>query len=115
MQKRKIKPEKLPRVFKLTVEYGAAMGWENISLNPGCTEQVIDEHWWFAINPHNEANRCSHGAKVPAQSIYFEFNGWPAGYINAGGGMLAAGDLANEETLAAALDAAIRRTGRPRW
>lgn len=105
----------LPKIFQLACELGAAHGWENISFDAGCKELQVDEQWWLAINPHNEINRTSKGAKVPPQSIYFMFNGWPAGYINAGGGVLAAGAIANEETLAAALDAAIRATGRARW
>ena len=108
---------KVSRVFALACELGAANGWENISFDPGCKELQIDEHWWLAINPHNEANRCSRTRRraVPPQSIYFEFNGWPAGIVNSGGGIIALGAKANERTLTAALEAAIQKTGRERW
>lgn len=102
-------------IFALTCELGAALGWENISMQPGCKEHAIDDHWWFAINPHNAPTRCNRGHLVPPQSIYYEFNGWPAGSLNSGGGMIAAGAIANQDTLRAALNQAIEKTGVARW
>lgn len=99
------------RVFTLTCELGIALGWDNISLEPGCQEHAIDDHWWFAINPHNEPTPCSRGAIAAPQSIYFEFNGSPAGFVSHDGGLLAAGAIANEEALARALMQAIAAKG----
>lgn len=107
--------EKVSRLFALTCELGGALGWENISMQRGCQEHTIDAQWWFAINPHDEPNRCSRGAKVPPQSIYYEFNGWPAGCVTSSGGLLAAGKGANEESLTAAIEAALEQMGAPRW
>jgi hypothetical protein len=108
-------------IFARTCELGIALGWENISLDPGCVEHRVDDDWWFAINPHGETTTQYVGAeggprpvKIPPYSIYFEFNGWPAGVCAWGGGVIAAGRLANEETLMAALDAAIEREGKPK-
>jgi hypothetical protein len=105
--------EPVSLLFARVCDLGIALGWENISLDAGCKEHDIDEHWWFAINPHGERTKCSKGAEVPPYSIYFQFNGWPAGVIDAGGGVLAAGKLANEDTLIAAIDAAIERQENP--
>jgi hypothetical protein len=105
----------ITKVFALACELGSANGWENISLQPGCQELSIDEHWWFALNPHRETIECSKGVKVPAYSIYFEFNGWPAGECTSLGGVIAFGARANEDTLIAALENAMWGKGSTRW
>jgi hypothetical protein len=106
---------RMSAVFVRACELGAAQGWKNIASLPGCAELQIDEQWWFALNPHQEEIKCSKGAKVPPCAIYFTFNEWPAGYCNAGGGLLAAGVAANEDALLEAIEAAIEKIGGPRW
>ena len=103
----------MTEIFAKTCELGIALGWKAINQNPGCTEHQVDEQWWFAINPHAEPVKCSKGTSVPQVCVYFEFNGWPAGFINAGGGALAAGAIANEDTLIAALEAATKNVAQP--
>lgn len=98
-----------PAVFIRICDLGIALGWDNISTLPGCQEYQIDSEWWFAINPHGEVTRSSQGARIPPNSIYFKFNGWPAGIVSSHGGMMAAGGLANEDRLLAAIEAAIKR------
>lgn len=88
------------------VEWSQALGAERINQLAGCWEGAVDEQWWIAINGHNEDTECSRGAKVPPFSAYVEFNRWPAGFLNPYSGTLAAGELANEDTLIAALQAA---------
>lgn len=97
---------RVPKLFKELCEYGLALGMKNISELPGCWEQKVDEHWWIACNGHSEPTECSEGAKVPPFSFYIMFNGWPAGIIDAGGGTLCAGAVANEGALIAAIQAA---------
>lgn len=87
---------------KLAVKDGAAP----INKNPGCWERQIGE-WWIAVNGQQDTEKCSHGAEVPPFNCYVEFNGWPAGLFDPTGGIIAAGDAANEETFAAAVEAAI--------
>jgi len=108
-------PERVSVLFGLTVDLGIALGWENLSSHSGCAEHQIDDQWWFAINPHGEPTECGKGAKVPPYSIYYQFNGWPAGVVTGQGGVIAAGKLANEETLIAAIYAAIAKAsgGKP--
>lgn len=95
-------------VFSKACDLAIGLGHSEINKLPGCLEITVDEHWWFAINAHQEKVESSKG-NVPAGSIYFEFNGWPAGMVDAGGGTLCAGALANEEELIKALDAAMLR------
>lgn len=101
------------KVFCLACELGMALGWENISLEPGCREYQIDANWWMAINPHRAACVSSKGASVPGLGIWFEWNGWPAGVVSPGGGLMACGSAANVDTLIAAIKAAIERVGQP--
>lgn len=105
-------PERVSKLFGLTVELGIELGWENLSSHPGCAEHQVDDQWWFAINPHGEASRCSQGTRIPPYTIYYQFNGWPAGFCTAHGGAIAAGKLANEETLITAIESAIKKEQR---
>jgi hypothetical protein len=77
-----------------------------LNRHPGCWEVGIDQHWWIAVNAHNEPKTCSKGTEVAPFACYVGFNGWPAGILTPTGGALAAGSLANEETFLAALAAA---------
>jgi hypothetical protein len=99
----------IPNVFARVIDLGIALGWNKIDQLPGCQHIRIDERWECWINPHREATECGTGGKVPPFSVYFQFNGWPAGVCDAGGGWLAAGRIANEDALTAALDGAIAR------
>jgi len=90
---------------KLAEKDGAAP----LNKHAGCWERRIDEHWWIAVNGREEEISCSKGAAVPPFNCYVEFNGWPAGVFNPFGGIIAAGELANEETFAAALEAELAR------
>ena len=75
----------------------------------GCWERQIGDHWWIAVNGHTEPKKCSKGADVPPFNCYVEFNGLPAGQFDPFGGIIAAGDVDNEEAFAAALEAEIAR------
>lgn len=93
-----------------TCELGLALGLKDLHKLPGCWEHQVDEHWWLAFNAHGERGKCSQSAgssDIPAFTIYFEFNGWPAGMVGPDGGTLCAGAAANEDKLIEALDAAI--------
>ena len=74
---------------------------------PGCWERQIGD-WWIAVNGHDKPVKCSHGGTVPIFNAYLEFNGWPAGVIDPFGGLIAAGDGANEDSFIAAIDAALK-------
>lgn len=100
--------EQYSEVFMKIGELGFALGMRNINQLPGCWEHQVDEQWFIALNAHAEPTKCSKGTTVPAFTAYIEFNGWPAGIVNAHGGTIAAGEAANETTLIAAINLAIR-------
>lgn len=95
--------EAICEAFGEIVTLALARGVYRINALPGCWELELDEHWWLAVNGHREVTRCSRGVDVQPFSAYVEFNGWPAGVFTPAGGVLAAGTLANEATLIAAL------------
>ena len=97
---------KIPDLMVYVADFALARGAASIKDLPGCWESDVDGHWWLAVNGHAETFKCSRGIDVPPYTIYVEFNGWPAGMIDAGGGEIAAGALANEDTLTKALRAA---------
>lgn len=97
------------KTFSKACDLAIALGHSDINKLPGCLELQVDEQWWLAINAHREDTPCSENTSVPPMCVYFMFNGWPAGIVNAGGGCLAAGAAANEDALIAALDAAIAK------
>lgn len=71
---------------------------------PGCWVYTVDENWKIKVNGHKEEIDG-----VPPFSVWLEWNGWPAGIINPTGGLVAAGQAANLETLNLALTAAYVR------
>lgn len=95
--------------FVRVVQLADALRVCRIDKRPGCWEQQVDERWWVAVNGHPHEIKCSHGAAVPPLSVYVEFNGWPAGYFGPGGGVIAAGDAANESNFIEALEDARAR------
>ena len=106
--------EKKP-LFVLMCDLGLKLGVKRINELPGCWEQRVDDQWWFAMNGHNEpmiarssdgASSSGEGVSVPPFHAYVEYNGWPAGMLTPYDGILAAGEGANEETFAAALESA---------
>jgi hypothetical protein len=94
-------------VFAKICDLGLALGHTSIKDQPGCWEHQIDEHWWFAINPHDVSTECAGGTEVPPYTAYIKFCGWPFGLVCPAGGMFAKGALANENTLIEALNKAI--------
>lgn len=95
--------EQLSEVFMAIADFALARNAHGIKDLPGCYEVAVDDHWWIAVNGHDVPTRTSKGTEVPKFSAYVEFNGWPAGMLDPFGGVLAAGEIANEDALLAAL------------
>lgn len=93
--------------FSRTAHLCLAMHAHPANKHAGCWEVSIDANWWISFNGHDHPIRNSHGAEVPAFSCAVEFNGWPAGIFGPYGGMIAAGDCANEDAFLAAIEARI--------
>ena len=98
--------QQIAEVFGKIVGLACELGARDIYRLPGCWEHAVDESWWVAVNGHEQKVKCSRGAFVPPFAVYIEFNGFPAGFCDAGGGTLAAGAIANEDALIEALDKA---------
>ena len=80
---------------------------------PGCYERQIDEHWFIAVNGHKESQKTKGGTggiSVEPFHLYVEFNGWPTGYVTPYGGIIAAGDAANEGAFIEACEKALGKT-----
>ena len=99
--------EQIGEAFGKVCMLAGALGVKGINALPGCWEHAIDGTWWIALNGHAEPTECSRGASVPPYEMYVECNGWPAGILSPGDGVIAAGEGANEDTLIAAIDAAL--------
>lgn len=54
----------------------------------------IDKRWTATMNGHRTVQQ-----NIPPFGAYIEYNGWPAGVIDAHGGAIAAGEAANERAL----------------
>ena len=100
-------------IFAEVVDLAGRMGVKRIDKLPACWEVDLGGGWWFAVNGHTKPVKCSRGPVVDPVHCYVEFHGWPAGLVTPGGGTIAAGELANEDTLIAALRAAkVRATNK---
>lgn len=97
----------LERFFAALVALAGALDAMPMNRHEGCWELEIDEHWWLAVNGHRQPLECSRGVAVAPFACYVEFNGFPAGIIDAGGGSFAAGSLANLDAMVEAME---RRT-----
>lgn len=100
--------DQISEAYATVAELAEALGVRNIGKLPGMWEVQIDDAWKISVNGHNEA--IGH---VPPYHMAVEFNGWPAGIFGPGGGIIAAGEAANEATLIAALRARIDRARQP--
>lgn len=98
-------------VFQAACEFAMSRGAERLRDQSGTWDSDVDDKWWISINAHAQDAECSRGLNVPPCSVYVEFNGWPAGVIDAAGGCIAAGKIANEEAFVTALRQHTPRSG----
>ena len=91
--------------FSALADMAIVLGAAPLTKYVGCWEHQIDAQWWVAVNGHPTPTKCSKGPEVPAFCAYLEFNGWPAGELSPFGGVIAAGAIANEDALIAAIKA----------
>lgn len=78
-------------------------------------ERKVDDKWYVAVNGKGEVGKVTPegSMEIDLQPYYVAvwYNGWLAGLFHpAAGGMIAAGEGANEDTLIAALNAATKKT-----
>jgi len=98
--------------FTKIAEFAAALNVRSIGNLPGAWIHAIDSQWTIAVNGHDKTIQAEPEgmmqAKIPPHSAAIWFNGWMAGILDPFGGIIAAGEAANEDTFIAALDAAIK-------
>ena len=90
--------------FTAVVELAIALGVHRADQLPGLWEYTVDEQWRVRLNPHDDERE-----RIPPFHVAIEFNGWPAGLVSPGGGVIAAGEAANEEAFIVAVVAATER------
>jgi hypothetical protein len=94
----------ITEVYAKAGEWLFQRGLRNLKDSPGLYRARIDKQWEIKVNAHGTEIES-----VPPYHFAFEFNGWPAGIVGATGGVIAAGEAANEETLLKAIeDAGVR-------
>ncbi len=86
-------------------------GTPPISTLPGLWYRRLDERWEFWVNGHLQPQQTEEGTPVGPGDCYVKFNGWPAGIFSliSGEGILAAGQIANQDTFSEALRGALAR------
>lgn len=99
----------LCEAFSVMAELATALGVSKIGNLPGCWEHQIDDQWWISVNGHDKAVSNRDGFNVEPFSMAITYNGWPAGICYRNGGLIAAGECANEDTFISAMQAAIQR------
>lgn len=92
--------------FSRIADLCMALDQHPLTKHARCWEHQVDEHWWISVNGHPEPVENSDGFEVAPYNCVVKFNGWPAGYFDPRGGIIAAGAAANEESFLAALKAA---------
>jgi hypothetical protein len=100
---------RVSEAFAAILALANAMGARNINALPACWEVQLDDEWHIAVNGHDAPMRDSTGFDVPPYHVSVHYNGFPAGVFGVAGGIIAAGDVANETTLIAAVEAAAAR------
>ena len=89
-------------IFDLAAQIADKEGGVPLNKHNGCWVKKLDEHWTIAINGHGEPKKYNN-CDIPPYTMYVEFNGFPAGIVDPFGGVMATGELANEDALIAIL------------
>lgn len=106
---------RISEAFMAVADLCLALDDAPLTKHEGCWEHQVDDHWWIAVNGHQEPRLMQkHPTLEPLKPFhaFVEWNGWPAGLMTPTGGCIAAGACANEETFIAALRAARDAVGK---
>lgn len=104
--------ETISEAFVKVVDLCLALGYENIAARPDALVLKIDDNWTIAMHGHKEpmdvpeGKGCMGIKGLPGCAVAIWWNGWIAGMVNAGDGAIAFGEMANEDTFIAAVEAA---------
>lgn len=86
----------MPDIFGLIMEIGEKAG--ALPVKDKVWTLKVNEYWSFKVNGYPEPREG-----IPGFHAMIEFNGFPAGLIGLNGGIIAAGEAANEDTFIEAL------------
>lgn len=106
--------EAIPEVFSKVVDLGLARGNEKICELPGALIMKIDDNWTVAMHGKRQPidvpqfEGCMGVDALPGGAVAIWWCGWLAGIVDAGGGSMAWGAKANEDSFIEAIDKAIR-------
>lgn len=89
--------------FSAICDLCIALGGAPLNKHAACWECKVDDRWSIAINGHKETKHSDLGVDVEPFCCYVQYNGWPAGIFDPSGGVIAAGEGANETTFLAAI------------
>lgn len=98
-------PFAVSEAFDAIVGLALALGAAPLNRYPGAWEHQVDPTWKIAVNAHWEPATVD-GLVIPGFHAAIWYNGWPAGLLSPRGGVIAAGEGANEDSFIAALCAA---------
>ena len=111
-------PMQICTAFMKIIELAEHIGVQDIKSFGVPWTHFVDEHWTVAVNGQDRScgvyftndNMPRHMDldDLPRYHAAVWFNGWLAGIFSPVGGTFAAGTAANEETFAAAIDAATK-------
>lgn len=98
-----------PNLFSLIARIASKDRAAPLNQFVGCWVRRLDESWVIAVNAHSETLSCEPpscmSVDVAPRSCAVWFNGWVAGSFDPySGGLIADGALANEATLAKAME-----------
>ena len=107
--------DKMSIAFMKVVELAAVLEVRDISKMITPWVHYVDDHWTIAVNGKETSqsvffkNNARHMdvPELPPYNIAVWWHGWLAGLIDSGGGIIAYGEEANEDTFIQALDNAI--------
>ncbi len=95
----------VPECFNKIAELAIKLGVAPLNQLPGCWEHEVDDLWSIKLNGHDSTIDG-----VPPFHMYVYYGGWPAGAVSpTEGGVIAAGESANEDAFIEAIDQAILR------
>ena len=86
----------MPEIFGLIMDIGEKAG--ALPVKDKVWTHKVNENWSFKVNGYPEPREG-----IPGFHVMVEFNGFPAGLIGLNGGIIAAGEAANEDTFIEAL------------
>lgn len=94
--------------FAALMEYVVSLGVRPPPDDEECLERQVDKRWHVAMNRRNRTAKNLDGLEVPPFTCAVKYNGWPAGLFGPAGGIIAAGECANEATFISALRSATK-------